>query len=159
MRKAVAMMLHFDTLIGTNEAQLSLLVETHLHTHILNGTDPDELTEAARASQVREADRIWEDPSDPLSFRNFPIEDSNLLSQLARNARGSTLALAAASAGWATDVVVPGFRLPFLNELFAPRRCHMAGASTFGAGLATERQAARNIAFALTDWALCQRWL
>ncbi len=66
MRKAVAEMLHFNSLIGTNEAQLSLLVETHLHTHILNGTDPDELTEAARASQDREADRVWEDPSDPL---------------------------------------------------------------------------------------------
>ena len=30
-------------------------------------------------------------------------------------------------------------------------KSHVAGASTFGAGLATERQAARNIAYALTD--------
>jgi glycosyltransferase involved in cell wall biosynthesis len=63
MRKAVAGMLHLDSLIGTNAAQISLLVETHLHTHILNGTDPDELTEAARAWQDREANRVWEDPS------------------------------------------------------------------------------------------------
>ena len=58
MRKAVAEMLHLDSLIGTNEAQLSLLVETHLHTHILNGTNPDELTETTRTSQDRKADRI-----------------------------------------------------------------------------------------------------
>jgi|SoiMethySBSTD1v2_1073268.scaffolds.fasta_scaffold453015_3 hypothetical protein len=66
MRRAAAEMLRLDRLIGTNAAQLSLLVETHLHTHILNGTDPDELTEAARAWQNREADLFWEDPSDPL---------------------------------------------------------------------------------------------
>ena len=66
MRKAVARMLPFNNLIGTNDVQFSLLVETHLHTHILNGTDPDELTEAARAWEDQLADRVWEDPSDPL---------------------------------------------------------------------------------------------
>jgi hypothetical protein len=41
----------------------------------------------------------------------------------------------------------------------AGERRHMAGASTFGADHAPGRQPARNIAFALTDRALCQRWL
>ena len=50
----------------------------------------------------------------------------------------------------------PRFRLRFLNELFSPRRCHMAGASTFGAGLAAEREAARHIALALTNRAFSQ---
>jgi hypothetical protein len=52
-----------------------------------------------------------------------------------------------------------GFAFPFLNELFSPRRRHVAGASTVGAGLATERQAAPHVAFALTDRALSERHL
>ena len=51
-----------------------------------------------------------------------------------------------------------GFVFVFLNELFPPRRRDMAeaGASTFGASLAAERQAALNIALALTDWAFSE---
>jgi hypothetical protein len=47
-------------------------------------------------------------------------------------------------------MMVPRFRLRLLNE-FPPRSRYVAGASTFWAGLATERQAAGNIAFALTE--------
>jgi hypothetical protein len=54
--------------------------------------------------------------------------------------------------------MTPRLGLRFLHELLAPLRCHMAGASTFGAGLATERQAAWNVALALTHRACSQRW-
>ena len=50
------------------------------------------------------------------------------------------------------------FRLEFLNELLAECRRHVAGASAFGAGLATKRQAALNVAPPLANRALCQRW-
>jgi hypothetical protein len=45
-----------------------------------------------------------------------------------------------------------------LQPLLAPGGRDPTGAATLRAGLATERQAALNIAFALTDRALCQRW-
>ena len=47
-------------------------------------------------------------------------------------------------------------RLHFLNEFLAPRRRHVATASAFGAGFATERKAARHVAFALTDRAFSE---
>jgi hypothetical protein len=48
-----------------------------------------------------------------------------------------------------------GLAFAFLNETFSLRR-RMAGTSTFGTGLATERQVGRDVVLALTDRALCQ---
>ena len=49
-----------------------------------------------------------------------------------------------------------GLAFAFLNETFSPLRRRMAGTSTFGTGLATERQVGRDVVLALTDQALCQ---
>ena len=52
----------------------------------------------------------------------------------------------------------PWLRLPFLSELLAPCGCHMAGVSAFGAGLATEQEAAGTLprpsqtGHSVSDW-------
>lgn len=46
MRKAIFLMLPPEA-IGTEETQISLLIEARLQTHILAGTDPEELAALA----------------------------------------------------------------------------------------------------------------
>ena len=71
--------------------------------------------------------------------------------KLARYALTPVLRSQRAPSGCPLPMMVPRFRLRLFNELLPPRWRHMAGAATFGTGRAPERQAALNIAFALTD--------